>query len=746
MQGRLTILKGGENPFKTVKSCHMRNAHHRLLHRPALRLAVCLLLLASTGACQAVRPLFQTGRLVADFPEWQYADLRQVDPADAAQPSADILAIYLRAAPGNRQTGRLEIRLDLLDGQLAEPVNWIIALDHAPGGNDRMPNGSPAGRAWDSLLVIPDPGAAPHEIALLDAGFQPRPAAAVRVLRNLSRQQIEISLNLSALPAARAGLWVQAFSTTGEPLYGSLQDESSPAALQAQPPPPAPLLLAFWDVFPAFTPAQALRRWDGAHTGPQGGRHGLYNLLRAARNHAVTLTLLDLSAPESLSALDYAAGLEMLRNLAQARLLALPAWLPPPAQPGKPACQPYPASLAAAAFELPLVPYTSADFSPLLTAMPSLPGEQIDEHGLSLFVRSLLANSAAQPQPPVIVLGGSLPGSPWGIPGMARAAMQEIRARPWIRPVAVHELGEWLHSPAHISPPPTALPPGAQAAASLACSALHAPLYPAAPALSELRSRYLAQINVLQLVLDWSNHPLANSDCSRDVDGDSLPECILSSSNVFAVFQAQSAALSYLFVLGSDGLHQLVAPSSQFIVGQSPPASWRLNGVQEGLLSDPQVILGAFSQAGACQSQAENGQINFTCDGTWLSYALTWRGLAIHASSSTASPPSAWQLPLAFDPWQRFAPGWGSRFTHSQTANVLHLSYSTGSILRLSASQSFTVEAFDDSRQMMGAPENPNAEFPGGHYLPFPMLVVKFVPLGDLHLLLELDPTRSIGL
>ncbi len=89
-------------------------------------------------------------------------------------------------------------------------------------------------------------------------------------------------------------------------------------------------MFAFWDAYPAYTPATALRRWDGAHTGPYGGRHGLYNLLRTAQSAQIPLVLLDLKEPASLSALDYAGGLDLVRQMAESGLLILPTSLPDP--------------------------------------------------------------------------------------------------------------------------------------------------------------------------------------------------------------------------------------------------------------------------------------------------------------------------------------------------------------------------------------------------------------------------------
>ena len=47
--------------------------------------------------------------------------------------------------------------------------------------------------------------------------------------------------------------------------------------------------MVFWNTLPSATPAQTLRRWDGAHTGPMGGKHGLSVLLQAAASQGVPL-------------------------------------------------------------------------------------------------------------------------------------------------------------------------------------------------------------------------------------------------------------------------------------------------------------------------------------------------------------------------------------------------------------------------------------------------------------------------
>ena len=71
-------------------------------------------------------------------------------------------------------------------------------------------------------------------------------------------------------------------------------------------------------------PAEALRSWDGAHTGPHGERHGLKHLLDAVEEYQIPTVLLDLKEPENLSALDAMGILPQIDALANNSLLILP--------------------------------------------------------------------------------------------------------------------------------------------------------------------------------------------------------------------------------------------------------------------------------------------------------------------------------------------------------------------------------------------------------------------------------------
>ena len=254
---------------------------------------------------------------------WKPADVRLIDPVDAPQPTQDLVALYAR----NWQDD-LQIRLDFLDLSLDPTYDLMLALDYAPGGGRQLPWETGEEQPWDLLVALPAQGS----IEVLEPGgsevegWVTKPGTAVRVLRDPVKDSLEISLDRNRLgnfsPVAR----VSAFVT--EPGNTRVVDQTDPVLLNGPAPARAVVLFAFSNAFPAYTPSQGLRRWDGAHTGPMGGRHGLYNLLRTAHNHRIPLVLLDLQTPAALAALDYQGGLELARDMAKAGELALASALP----------------------------------------------------------------------------------------------------------------------------------------------------------------------------------------------------------------------------------------------------------------------------------------------------------------------------------------------------------------------------------------------------------------------------------
>ncbi len=663
--------------------------------------ALCLLLLLILSAC-APRPASA----------WDAATLRALDPADAADPAADLTALY------TRQRGLwAEIRLDLLDIPFdparrdadQPPLPDIyIALDTQPGGArtwlyplSAAAHLQTSDLAYDLLIAIPASGQ--PIIYSADETDKLRRAWLRFPFTHIDRTADTLTLRFLSL-GLPASYQAQALTLGGAPLDATPIIHTSQTE-QAQ----APLLLLFYDVFPAATPAQALRRWDGAHTGPYGERHGLRHLLEAADRYNLPLTLLHLAQPERLSALDYVGGKRLLDDLLRQNLVSLPNALPPAAWPA---------------------PDESDSLQP--TAQ-----------GLTLEARRALLDAAINAQP--LVWGGELAYSGWGNADAAAPAMAYLAARPYVR---VLPAADFLTLPGAAQREPLSMPPGLaapQEAALLAAMPAQSPLTAAAegmlahltsptrdPLLRQLRAHYLPDLHYFAAAARWQQDPAPLADCQ------SLPSaCLLASPSFFAVLRSDGARLAYLFMRDSQGVHQITGPTYQFESGLSDRTRWDLTQAQA---ADPAALGGAFvdsdSPWGPCTPKITGAQsITFTCDAPnrQKTFALQPDGIRVQYSI----PAPITHIGLTLDPWRRFEPNWGSLYGWSGAGGW---EVQGGPSVRIQAAGEISRAAFLDSRIYMGAVEDPNAEYPPGHFLPFPMAVWHIASSTDI--LLQVVPSK----
>jgi hypothetical protein len=246
--------------------------------------------------------------------DWKSVDLRWLNPAVEAISDPDALvAFYFRSSGSD-----LEFRLDLLDLQNPLAFDLYLALDTQPGGSSQLPFGAISDLGWDILLVFPANG---QPAAILpDGGTSNR--LLPRIIRDPFLDSLLVQANLTGLPGDVNTLHAQAFLT--KPGAAIAFSQTPPVAFSSPVPTPARLLLTFWNVLPAATPVQALRHWDGAHTGPSGQRHGLAVLLRASQRWKIPIFLLDLKSAPSLAALELLGALPWIQTLELSRLVELP--------------------------------------------------------------------------------------------------------------------------------------------------------------------------------------------------------------------------------------------------------------------------------------------------------------------------------------------------------------------------------------------------------------------------------------
>lgn len=421
-----------------------------------LTLVLCIFL----TACQAAPVVDAPGK---DLP-WRYADLRLLSQPSGNDPGLGLIGMYSRIADGD-----LQIRLDLMDMKSGDEGNFYLALDTHPGGTNRLPLNTQAGFDWDILVIAK----AKEEVTVMDENDQILSGLLPRVDRSSSMDSVVIKLRW--LPPINSGHPIKAEALAVAD--GSLDPTSrlGPVSLESLPPMRAGLLLEFWNTLPAGSPAQALRRWDGAHSGPLGQRHGLKPLLDLGEHFGIPMALLDLKTPAALSALDVLGGIDEIRRIYQKGLLILPdaTWGDPQAAEASLAYS----QSAARLLGLPSSPFLFSSNSSLfgqynltfaqftdnrfirkngqLKIIP-LPGHiqnwknppdadpQATMEGPSLEVRQRLLSAAVSDiGGQLVILGGSLPASTWGDARAAAATLEWIAAHPWIHPLGQADLMTW---------------------------------------------------------------------------------------------------------------------------------------------------------------------------------------------------------------------------------------------------------------------------------------------------------------
>lgn len=705
------------------------------------KIAVLLLIIClAVTACQP-SPITAAASSAA---VWRYADLATLDALDASEPEGEILAAYARLTRLD-----LEIRLDLLETK--HPLSYELSCQLDFG----------AGNSWK--IIFPPESSEP--VVQTSQG-----STLVKPRLTLDTEMDTLTLRLSRayLPNLSRLIITAAISKNG-----SLLDSTGAFTLQGQPPARAPLLLAFWDALPAATPAQALRRWDGAHTGPYGQRHGLAVLLQAAREAGgVPLALLDLKKPGSLAAVHLLGNEPDLRAMEKRGELILPL-----AAYGDPlAAQTalsfsrraagsqrvdsssmvfgaVPLSLASgypAAFaRLEDATHTADYRGQRLIPLPVEDGlEQVSTDGLSRGLISDLLQTALSTDPDdLMVLGGSLPGSPWADSTIAPLVFRWLANHPWVQvlnenalmqlpPVSLSNFhcADLLCSPSvqtgsteragQLREQLNEMPAGAMRdSAWLAYLNLTAPTDN--PQLAAMQISALEQIGYFIAASAWEKSPAEQTTCEADPDQDGENECILASKSWFTILELNGGRMAFGAVRGADGVIEIIGDSSQVSLGLGEPAEWH---PERGAAADPQVIPGAFADSSfpwaMYESSVQPGEIRLTHPQSGLikSFQLLEDTLKVTAAAPSGTATEL-RIPLIIAPNQQLDSGWQPRaVTPVDGGFDIQLNPTEG--ISLSSPTLALTSAFD-SLESLTQREDPNTGYPPGHYLPFPLLLIQ---------------------
>jgi hypothetical protein len=713
--------------------------------------------------------------------DWQQNDLRILEAPNTSDPADDLNAAYARLTAAD-----LELRFDLLGSPDPFGYDLYIVVGSQPIESQGQPFNSffPLDQqpqiTWSLALGFPSRG--------LPRAFDPQGEPArvrPRILRLAVQDSAVVRLQLKEISSLGdpQKLTFQAFLT--RPGDARVIDSIGPVKVDgAAPQVHAPLLIVFSNTLPAATPAQALRRWDGAHTGPYGQRHGLGVLLQSAAQARIPVVLLDLKKPETLAALDALGGLPLVQELAQKHLLMIPDLvygdprtfansLAFSQQAGQHFLIPKSPFLFGPAAALLSKNYTAAfarlnDTTHIIQAdspdsirliplppQPNTTDAQVDQEGVNLAIRKELLLTALGDDPGrLVVLGGDLLTSPWGDSLVADPVFRYIAGHPWINPLNGEDL---LRLPAVSGKPDCA---------DLLCIPSSQTINPnqdlvrqsleespnnlftrlawdsyfrltevtTNEQLRAIRSPYLAQVGLLLSAARWSANPTAGSTCATDLNWDGAPECILSSDRLFLIIDPQGSRLVLAAARLSGRDFQLIGARSQMTTGLGDPLDWH---PERGLMGDPQEIPGAFAgpveEWQTARAETLPGIIRLTnpVSGQRKTFKITDGYLLVEVEGSAHENT---QIPLLLFDQNAYEKDWYQRYQTPVAGSPTQVSWKLANSIQVNVSArnaTLSPNYFSDSLLRLRVPEDPNYSYPPGFFIPFSMGIIDIQPAGN---------------
>lgn len=683
---------------------------------------------------------------------WNQSFLRAIDPADSTTSTIDILAVYSQV-----QKNTLLIRLDFL-----RPIN----------SNDNIKV-----ILWDS----PDFENSVQEAKIiLQFTFENSHLAIISPKQKVSVSLYEessdwLSFQITGLDPHNVD-HATIIAAAGTTTVDTVDQVALHSVAQ-----PANLFFSFFNTLPAATPAQALRRWDGAHTGPIGSRHGLRFLLENAEAFNIPITILDLKQPQSLYALSLLGQSSYIQQLVAEQLLFLPDVASGNAytqaftlQESRRAGLEYGIPISTAVYgalsntfagydtyfygskENSTAIYTNATFRILPVSITDQ-SELLTEEGLTTSAIAMLAKvGSSKSASDLMIMGGDFPQTMWGDPTVVKKAFEYIASHPWINPLMFYDIVTLPSLPVSSydqkcsnllcfndvqssllnSQQPnwqtnayaqlSKLPYNAITSAAWdTFSLLTSPTDNAA--LAALRSQYQGTLDALLIAANWAADPHPMQICSESI---AQTLCYLANENILAILSSIDGKILMLFSSDNKKATQWIAPFSQKIIGLSDPTLWKLSA---GLASDPSLIEGAFAEKNKqhviYQMELADERITFSYpDGTIKkTYELLENELIITVESdSTFSS----LIPVFGDIQQKD----GIIFVNeaatnnNQTKMTVDLMDST-----------VTFNSYLDSIDLMKDSENPSLAYPPGHYLPIPFSLINLENSGTFSIIFSFD-------
>jgi hypothetical protein len=669
---------------------------------------------------------------VEDIPGiWQYSDLRAIDPIDASDSGADIVAVLCQL-----DSETIKVRVDFLELSLEQNYDVYILIDSTPGGNQIAESAilQVNDLHWDYIIKYTQFGL----VSIKSDGNHEINSAKLRVYRNYIEDYLEITSDAAMLSISKntsLTIFTQKSSNIDQ-----ISDQIAPFLVEGLPPSPIDVSFLFWNVMDSSTPATILRSWAGAHTGPQSSRHGLSYLLSASRKWNMPISICDLYDRDIEFAIKYLQEWSIIDDLVDRNILNNTCFT------------------------------NDNDYAKYgLIFMAS--NEELRES--SSLLTALLTHYFSRGNERLII-GGDFSRSILGSPQNLNTIFSYITSHPWIRVVSNAETtspsrGTYLFYD-RVSSSQNSIPytitgvPIPSGLTNLEIRALIQTKLSMLPQnnistlakqifqnfvestkenVTMAQGSYLSQLGHFFEAAHWAENPHAINTCLKDIDLDGQFECILASNNLFMTLELDGGYIAFLFAINSMGVHQIIGPTTQFGILRSDPSS--LNSAR-GLAGDPGQIIGAFADP-LTNLQLYNGisspnKIELVSQNgdTHKSFSILDESIHILVTNDITGDITVRKLPIILDPWLIY--------TDTSTLVYRDLSYPTQWIweaedrvsLGVSADTNIYPSTFNASQSALAYPEDPNFDYTTGHLLPIPMALVEFQAQPTIVVDLFLDP------
>jgi hypothetical protein len=661
------------------------------------------------------------------FGDWQYSDVRVIDPIDAGYSGPEIVAVL-----AHYDFDTLKIRIDFLELFLEHNFDLYIYIDSKPGGNEIAGNRE---FRWDYLIKYTNTGMT----SVVSEQNIEIDSAKLRTTKDLIGNNLQLTFGLTNNNIDTNATVLLQLSTSP----GSMQiiDQIGPFLLGGSPPPPIEVAFLFWNVMDGSTPATMLRGWAGAHTGPQSSRHGLSYLLNAVVEWNIPINICNFYDRDIVFALEYLQVWPMINELENEGLVHT-------------------------SYSCSKDRY--AEFqADLITSNQTLGDPSIL---VSQLVGQYFSGSKSQQ-----LIGGNLSKSILGSPEKIHALFSYITTHPWIHidshlevqkslletyPSPIHSEARQSNIPFTITGAP--IPSGLtnfEIQTSINSELTNLPrnsigiwaeqifiniLESEQANITIAQGSYLSQLGHFIEAAYWADHPSEINTCLRDIDWDGQLECILASPNTFMTFELNGGYLAFAFHINANGIHQIIGPTTQFGILRSDPSTLI---IERGIAGDPGQIIGAFADPLSSLQQYQSLSVSSSQIELISRYGNIHKSFSIQdgiihiiVSDSGQGDATVYKLPIVLDPWLIYTNISTNLYWDLSLGS--HWIWRTGDYISIGVSANTNYEhyTFNATYYALLYPEDPNFDYTPGHLLPIPMALVEFQAQPIIIVDLIIDP------